>query len=162
MPNWVTNKLIFLGDVSMPSLLIDGKLTFNKFIPQPRQMYQGDLSLEDEKCFPCNWKSWNRENWGTKWDACRSEAVLNTLRFKTAWSPPMPVIVAIANTVRVPFIHKYTDEGENFWGIETWNVNSGGNMYRCSARINEKSDFRDLYMELNNYTEEDFEERGDE
>ena len=44
------------------------------------------------------WYSWRIENWGTKWNACRTELTEGgpekgyiEFRFETAWDAPMPV-----------------------------------------------------------------------
>lgn len=44
-----------------------------------------------------NWYSWSVENWGTKWNAYRTEHIEPGLvRFETAWSAPIPVIDALS------------------------------------------------------------------
>jgi Ferredoxin-like domain in Api92-like protein len=48
-----------------------------------------------------NWYVWRNINWGTKWNACdfriiRDEAGRYECRFETAWSPPEPVYVKLA------------------------------------------------------------------
>ena len=73
MPNHVSHKLIF--DASEAKRVFaeccpDGRFDFSTLVPQPPQMYGSDLSSEDDQDFKCNWNIWNRENWGTKWNAC--------------------------------------------------------------------------------------------
>lgn len=45
------------------------------------------------------WYNWCCENWGTKWNACRTNTVDdNTISFNTAWGTPLPVIARLAET----------------------------------------------------------------
>lgn len=76
-------------------------LDFHKIIPQPDNVFKGDLG-EKEKIF-CkenkipDWYTWNVNNWGTKWGAYEGKMHLvekNELHFEfqTAWAPPEPII----------------------------------------------------------------------
>ena len=68
-----------------------------------------------------NWYDWCCCNWGTKWNACHSEgrnpqetATMTVYRFDTAWSPPAPVIHALAAAYpKLTFRLEYTCEGES-------------------------------------------------
>ena len=63
---------------------------------------------------------------------------------------PYPVIVAFANKFKVPFEHRYFDEGGNFWGIEEWAIKD-----KCLSRIKKrksnKEDYKLLCIELKGY-----------
>lgn len=129
MPNHITNKIIFDAQKAkeiFDSVCPDGKFDFRIFIPQPPQMYRGDLNREDEKDFPCNWHTWNRANWGTKWNAYETttgiEGEKAFIQFRTAWGVPYPIISAFANKFQIPFVHKYCCEWADWWGIETWGI----------------------------------------
>lgn len=112
MPNHVTNTIrIDLKDgVDIEEFLAflrgpnEEAIDFERIIPPPENMFRGDLSSEDikrcaEQDIP-TWSDWQSENWGTKWNAYNQEYVeVNhgsvTLRFDTAWAPPIPVIDAL-------------------------------------------------------------------
>jgi len=119
MPNWCYNRLVIGGDgkeVKKVLNFVQGKngiLDFNKIIPMPKeiedstkestidaitlQQKKQNKKPESKKGMP-SWYEWSVQNWGTKWNC--SEASLEstnpvTIRFDTAWSPPVPVIVAL-------------------------------------------------------------------
>lgn len=169
MPNYVSNEIRF-APLSKPAatalakrlhlLSASGELTnidFENYIPSPPHMYRGNITMEDEKDFPCNWHSWQSENWGTKWNAADRAAsfeevadqVQLVFEFTTAWNVPYPIISAINNLANTPFTHSYFDEGENFWGVEEW----GADPYekreeqicvRSEARKNDTADLQGL------------------
>jgi len=75
-----------------------------------------------------NWYDWNCTNWGTKWNntdegvavqMC-SDTHLN-YSFDTAWSPPVPVIDALAKKFpKLVFVLEYEEPGICFWGETEW------------------------------------------
>lgn len=126
MPNWSNNTIEIHGAqndlanfiVKCGGILNKGtehesvtSMDFNNFIPQPDNIFLGDLGLKEEK--ECKekgiptWYNWNIDNWDTKWNACganydfdpqgRNEWDWGTLKFyfDTAWSPPVKVFVAM-------------------------------------------------------------------
>jgi hypothetical protein len=139
MPNHITNKIIVDSiychcvDIVSPS----GELDFRLLIPQPPHIYLSSTTSKDEEEFPCNWHSWNQENWGTKWNAYQCSVthdnLHSSLQFDTAWRPPFPIMSAFANRFRIPFIHCYMDEGGGHWGIDQWIVEDKGIMRRFKA-----------------------------
>lgn len=74
---------------------------FNHFIPQPDNIFRGNLGRDEEKMceeqgIP-NWYRWNNQNWGTKWNAvCDDELDISVEGFpfeheynlRTAWAFP--------------------------------------------------------------------------
>ena len=154
MPNHVTNKVTFDAALSAEQVRTvcreDGCLDFEKLIPSPPHMYRGNLSSDDENDFPCNWLSWHRENWGTKWGAYDGSLTIEDgrviLKFDTAWSAPYPIMAALANKFGVPFEHRYFDEGHGFWGIDTW-----GTYDRTKKKFKVQEDFIPLCIELKEY-----------
>lgn len=178
MPNHVTNRIEFpaaLADAVRERCFRDGSFTFETLIPCPAHVYLADISADDEEDFPCNWDSWNRQNWGTKWDAYSSSLAVDgdvaRLTFDTAWSAPRPVVVAFANTFRVPFVFKSFDEGHCFWLVEEWGFrnrggerteNNTGPMGRLSVRRNVKKDRRPLCIELKGYDPDEIDKDGEE
>jgi len=163
MPNHVTNRLTFSKEKSEEIFSLccpGGHLDFRALVPQPPQIYLGDTSAEDEQDFKCNWSSWNRLNWGTKWNAydssCGVEGDLAFIQFDTAWSVPYPVMAAFANRFGVAFEHRYFDEGHNFWGIEEWKEDDG-RVKRATTRKNVEDDKIKLCISLTGFdpTKED-------
>lgn len=58
-----------------------------------------------------DWWKWNREKWGTKWNACDAKWFCNEVWFDTAWSFCEPVVVELSKqfpNVLIEF--KYADE----------------------------------------------------
>lgn len=102
----------------------------------------------------CSWYEWCTDKWGTKWDAyqidvCRGQGVL-TYQFDTAWSPPVPVIDKLALLYpSAQFVHRYFDEGHNFWGVSTY---VGGQCIECRDSL--KEDKVRLCMDLKGYDPE--------
>jgi len=75
----------------------------DRIVPQPPIVHQGAISIQDQnKKHPGrNWYDWNRANWGTKWGSYDTQEPTRengsvTFRFQSAWSPPVPVIKALA------------------------------------------------------------------
>lgn len=129
----------------------NGTFDFASLIPPPPQIYLGNLSAEDSRDFQCNWDTWNRANWGTKWGAYDGlvgelDGGLGFIQFDTAWSVPYPVIAALANRYKCQFEHRYFDEGHCFWGVEIWADGS-----RVSKRYKHDDDYAPLCIELKGY-----------
>jgi hypothetical protein len=132
MPNNVRNKLIFNTEedyLNARELLWteeepDGPgVDFNILIPQPEGIYRGNMSKQDHITYPINWYDWNTNNWDTKWNAYDSEDLPDefAIAFTTAWSPPYPVIVALANKLNtIGLTHAYVCEHTEYWGVEEW------------------------------------------
>lgn len=163
MPNHVSHKITFAAEHAetiFAAVCPGGHFDFATLIPVPLQMYRGDLSSEDDADFACNWNSWSRDNWGTKWNAYDCTASVSgdvaCISFDTAWSVPYPVLSAFCNRFQVPFEHKYYDECANFWGVETWGFRDWPKrapklMQRISKRRSEPEDRAALCVELKGY-----------
>lgn len=93
---------------------------FEKVIPQPKNIFNGDLSSEKEdECrkqgIP-TWYDWNQANWGTKWNCYNVKSENETtFFFDTAWSS-VPVII---ETISLQFpdveiIYEYADEDTGY------------------------------------------------
>jgi hypothetical protein len=130
VPNHVTNRITFAADKApevFAAVIRDGRFDFETLVPSPPHMYHGNLSARDEEDFPVNWRSWQSDNWGTKWNCYDTSHGIGAdgkafIQFDTAWSPPYPVMAAFCNRFNTPFEHRYFDEGSNFWGIDTWSA----------------------------------------
>ena len=165
MPNHVTHKILFesgkANDV-FSAVCPDGKFDFEILVPSPLSVYQGGLGAEEDKDFKINWNTWNRENWGTKWN-CYSQSVgfdngRAFIKFDTAWSVPYPILAAFANKFSIPFEHRYFDEGHNYWGIEKWGRHHADPpstpVHRIEKRASMPEDNRALCLELKGYDPE--------
>lgn len=123
MPNHCVNELIFRGvDQEAQERILertcgeDGKVDFEILVPTPLNLWMGSVSASHEKAFKRTALDWNRENWGTKWNAYDPQSTEQTadtliLRFETAWSPPYPWLAAVLNSLSLPFEHNWMEEG---------------------------------------------------
>ena len=89
--------------------------------PQAMELARKYLS-NDQKFGHMTWRDWCYANWGTKWNAYSVSdweflPHRASLRFNTAWSPAIPVIVKLS--VIFPLLGfelRYFDEGWSFAG----------------------------------------------
>lgn len=153
MPNHVINELIFIGvdagqQQSIMSAACDGegKVDFSILVPPPLNIWMGNSSSAHEKAFSDTGLSWQRRNWGTKWNAYSHQPIEQTadsitLRFETAWSPPYPWLAAMLNKLSLPFVHNWLDEGASRgrrgmfsikaeWGPEWSEAEADDNLHR--------------------------------
>lgn len=65
-----------------------------------------------------DWYDWSVQNWGTKWNCYDGQMNEDgdTMSFYTAWSPPLPVIIALSKKIKQPLRLLYLDEGMMFVG----------------------------------------------
>lgn len=123
MPNHVINELIFrtADEADRERILAaicskDGAVDFEILVPVPLNVWRGDVGSNHQEAFKRVGLDWQRENWGTKWNAYgqvpveRSTDAL-TIRFQTAWTPPYPWLAAVFNSLRLPFEHNWLSEG---------------------------------------------------
>lgn len=82
--------------------------------PQDKQAsYESGKMLVDNinKYGFATWYDWSIDTWGTKWNASSGSVSSNLISFQTAWSAPIPVIVALSKQYPdITFEHKYADE----------------------------------------------------
>lgn len=58
-----------------------------------------------------NWYDWSIRNWGTKWNTYESCVDYDTITFRTAWSCPLPAIIALSkNLPDYTFTISWADE----------------------------------------------------
>lgn len=91
---------------------------FEKIIPIPKHIFQGDLGRKDEeKHGESNcWYKWKVFNWGTKWGAYDNKFTSKKITFDTAWSSPTPIIREISMIFPdVTFDVKFKDEMDSKW-----------------------------------------------
>lgn len=89
-----------LANIQTGFQTINGK-TYTHWGSNGEGIEQNQLDLLTAKYGHCDWYNWAIENWGTKWDAeaIDIELVSDTCvkyTFSTAWSPPIPIIAALA------------------------------------------------------------------
>lgn len=123
MPNYCYNYLEAPeGDVSLIadyfstqkseySDLPDVFLDFEKILPMPKEL----KNTEAPKDQP-NWYDWSVENWGTKWNSFEGNVTDAGIGFSTAWSPPIPVIAALAKKIGKTLRLTYDEPGMDFCG----------------------------------------------
>jgi len=87
----------------LPEVHVD----FGRIIPEPEDMFHGGCDghhphpKEGGGFYSACWYNWNVEHWGTKWNGYDTEVSATegdraVLQFDTAWSHPLPVIVALS------------------------------------------------------------------
>lgn len=70
---------------------------------------------------------WYRNNWGTKWNSLYTKIIHNTSNiiiyvFTTAWSPPLPIILAMSKKFpSLTFSLLYGEQGNDFAGVRVIN-----------------------------------------
>jgi hypothetical protein len=112
MPNWFYFSVTVTGDEKDVEQFVENvkgsekfetqglEFDFNHFIPQPDNLFRGNLSMDKKKELDSqglpNWYRWNNDNWGTKWNAncdfLDSEKNHAIYDLQTAWAFPNPVI----------------------------------------------------------------------
>lgn len=109
---------------------------FNKVIPQPDNIFNGNLNREEEeKCKKegrPTWNNWNRENWGTKWNSYSCEKINdNKYKFETAWSCAYLIVKKMSQDFpNIEFILEFSDEDMGY--------NCGVLKYKNDVLIEEK------------------------
>lgn len=139
MPNHITNIVSIAGKRSLKELLAKflepedcDKIDFNKVIPMPdaegfrdeslpfnpdagsrmAEVYERNLKTYGFK----NWYDWSIANWGTKWNCYEFEWVTEKkCTFLTAWSPPDPILQALADKTGKRIRNRWMDEGDGKW-----------------------------------------------
>jgi hypothetical protein len=182
MPNHITNILTINGDNPEEVLTAikgdsdpDEFIDFNKIIPQPDDLHMGNVSMEDrERTKGHNWYDWNCENWGTKWGAYSQDLEGNVLRFDTAWSMPLPVIVALSAMFPDREFHlRWADEdfgcNTGIMLLKGGEITEGGALdnsspaaYKNAVDINYGGELPDYYRWLADGTAEYIDEDEDE
>jgi len=89
---------------------------FKKVIPQPDNIFNGDLGQKEEEM--CRkegrptWYDWNIDNWGTKWGGYDYKKLdENVFKFDTAWSSVPKIIYKICEEFPdIELLYEYSDE----------------------------------------------------
>lgn len=94
---------------------------FSKIIPPPdniinKGMSQAEIDEYEKQGIP-TWYYWNRENWGTKWNAHATEREsINTFTFETAWSSVPKIVAEMSRQfpeVSIEYLYADEDTGYN-------------------------------------------------
>lgn len=102
MPNDCYNSLAIKASPEIIEKILafvksdENAFDFNKIIPMPDYIYDGDVGTEEEIYGKYNWYDWSCENWGTKWNAYDIKVYDDGFGFCTAWGPAHPVIERLA------------------------------------------------------------------
>jgi hypothetical protein len=119
--------------LSFPWIISEGITTRTQLLEfvtrtRPESLILGKQLRENELLFGSQtWYDWRIKNWGTKWDA--SDISIENIKvltkvakvlicFKTAWSPPNPVILAASEKFpNLTFKMDYFECGMQFKGV---------------------------------------------
>lgn len=127
MPNHVVNELIFRVNPETQAKILekvtkDGMVDFEVLVPSPLNVWKGNTGKRHTEAFKVSQLDWNRDNWGTKWNAYGHDddykSIVQTedtliLTFQTAWGPPWPWLAAVFNFLGVSFDHNWMSEGSD-------------------------------------------------
>ena len=129
MPNWVYNSITLRGDEDKLRAVWDTIVRHDESAGEAVFSFKNLIPVPDEVDYEAEGKSWNLNNWGTKWDAGEVHYLLHpptypgenvrSLFFSTAWDQPEPVFTALAELCTqngIDFTISY--EEENGWGGE--------------------------------------------
>jgi hypothetical protein len=110
----------------------DEFLDFNKIIKMPPALQitssNADESTKEgkklkkqqdsnlEKYGYKDWYDWCVDNWGTKWNSYDVSINEDSIGFNTAWSPPTPVIIELAEKTGKDWTLRYSEPGCDFCG----------------------------------------------
>lgn len=131
MPNWCDNVVNVTH--KDPKMLDRFEQAFNagrlcdEFVPMPEEL-KGTTSPSEtnevlvEKYGASDWYMWAVNNWGTKWDVGGDGEYIERdgdtiyCNFQSAWSPPVPVMVALEE-LGFQVTAKYYEPGMGFVGV---------------------------------------------
>ncbi len=136
MPNWCDNYLQITG--SIPQDLVEkwelgtdpfnvGKerLLFDRVLPRPSD-YFGDI------------ETWNRKNWGCKWDCLLREFELFgdilTIEFYSPWCPPIEGVRTLSEQYpKLTFELRYLEPGESIRGADVFEAGERTECFKGSC-----------------------------
>lgn len=137
MPNHCENTVTISGDPEEVkktfAFMANGEnpFDFNKVIPYPKEYEDRDKEFEElgwdgvkakygkgaRNGYNSGGYEWRIGNWGTKWNSYDHVVTGNTIRFDTAWAPPMPVIKQLHTQIpTVNYTLTYKEPGMLFGG----------------------------------------------
>ena len=165
MPNWVKNKIKFMGNDEENAKILNyirsenevesvveeqyNAIDFNRIIPIPDYIYVGNLGEKERKKYgKNNWYDWCIENWGTKWNTIGTYACENEVFFDTAWDSPVPIfkrLTEIFPNVDMELTYADEDIGSNIGRVTYIDGNFSINRYNAHQDGN---DAWEIYIDL--------------
>ena len=123
MPNWCNNKATFISVTDEAKELLKQFKEYLDSAPEEPKFFGWFYPMPEDQAE--NWYRWNIDNWGTKWNVDKDQDLNfdneDTICFDTAWSPPIPVIAALAAKFPdLKFTLRYFEGGNFFGGIVEW------------------------------------------
>ena len=163
MPNWMRTALEVSGDQKLreeffnaigQGLESDQPIDFEKIIPPPDNLFRGNIGTQEEKYCKDNnipnWYDWNRENWGTKWNAANGEVKTfgtysNVLFFDTAWNLAFPILEEIERMLindykGLEIYGEFVEEGYSQAGFIKMDRN-GGHINEVTIEMDEDNNY---------------------
>lgn len=142
MPNNVKQKLRItnwedsekLSQIKSKIFNNKNELDFNKIIPQPDNIFNGNLGRDEKEMCKKEgrptWYDWNRENWGTKWGAygfkiLDDDSDVICFEFQTAWNSPEPIIKKILDFAKGSIV-QYLAVDEGGWFVTSIYMDEDG------------------------------------
>jgi len=126
MPNWCTNKIVIIGDISKIKEILEKIGT----IPvDTKHVLFETLIGKDPDFEKSGWHESNLKCFGTKWDVAPEDSNIEfndnriTMSPSTAWSPPVPFCITLAKEYGVQVEITYSEPGNDFAGrnlINKW------------------------------------------
>ena len=136
MPNWCYNRIEIEGSekerLRMKAFIHgdddDVEFDFNKILPYPEKYAKMDAEVDEDginrsKGFNAGGYDWCIANWGTKWNACDVIVADDgfEIDFDTAWSPSLPVTLALSKLFpTLIFTHRYEEGGCDYSGFSVF------------------------------------------
>jgi hypothetical protein len=123
---------------------------FDKIKPHPVCDEYNDIpSQAVVRNHPNWWMTWNRLNWGTKWNSyCNSEQDYGIYIFETAWSGvPMLILEMSKQNPEIEFEYTYADEDSGY-NVGKFIFKNGETLQMYKPNGGSK-DAYDIYFELN-------------
>lgn len=136
---------------------------FEKVIPQPENIFRGNLGKEEEEMCKAEgrptWYEWNIANWGTKWNSYSCKKVNNnSFFFETAWSSVLKIMTKISTSFpEIEFLYEFADEDTGYNagmhiiknGIAYSNIPEGGSKEAYEIAFKLRPDIREYYVLVN-------------
>jgi len=129
MPNWCSNEIIIKGDNENLQRLFnlvktdDIVFDFNAVIPYPEEFAKLDADGSGAG-FRAGGFEWRMNNWGTSWNTEKDSGLIAmddgevVAYFLSAWSPPLPVTIALSKLFcDLTFVHRYEEGSNDFSGV---------------------------------------------
>ena len=143
IPNWCSNDLRIEGELKEVEKFKKenkGSIDFNDYIPYPKEFEKKVISkqatirgvVDSKDGYNSGGYEWCIKEWGTKWNCsdCKIDKISSwkykdkivnaeiAYHFDTAWSPPIPVIIAMSKKYpKLKLDLRYFECGAGYNGI---------------------------------------------